>query len=74
MRRRGAKGANLEILALEASDEPQAEDGEDHVEEKDQVCEKSVQAQHDEDDDIVAGIVAQVVVDSRLHLPKVGRL
>lgn len=43
-------------------------------EEKEPVCEESVKSQHGEDHHIVAGEVAEVIVDSRLGFREVGRL
>lgn len=74
LRRRGAESANFEIAAVQASDEPHADNNEDDVEEQEPVGEESVQAQHAKDDGVVAGEVAEVVVDTRLHLTEVGRL
>lgn len=61
-------------MAIELANEPHADNYKDDVEEQQPVCEQGVNAQHNKDNSIVAGIVAQVVVDARLHLNKVGRL
>lgn len=63
--------ANLEITAVELADEPHAGNDEDDVEEQPRVGEQGVDAEHHEHDGIIAGEVAQVVVDAGLHLGKV---
>lgn len=67
----GAEIANLDITALEFADTEHATNNEENVEGQEPVCEQSVDAQHDEEDGIVAGKVAKVVVDAVLDLAKV---
>lgn len=68
------ESADFEIMAVEAADDEHASDDEHDVEHENPVGEQSVDAEHDKDDGIVAGVVAQVVVDTRLHLGEVCRL
>lgn len=63
--------SNLEITAIKLADEPHTGNDEDDVEEQPRVGEQGVDAKHDEHDGIVAGEVAQVVVDAGLHLGEV---
>lgn len=65
---------NLEICAVESSNQVHAGDNEDNVEEEPGVGEEGIDAKHHKDDGIVAGEVAQVVVDARLGLSEIGRL
>jgi len=53
--------ANIEILTTELADAPHATDNEDNDKEECQVCEQAVDEEHEEDDGIVAGEVAQIV-------------
>ena len=69
-----APGANLEIVAFELADAVHANDDEDDNKEQQQVGEQAVDAEHSKDRSIVAGEVAQVVVDAALRLTEVGRL
>lgn len=63
--------ANFEVLAVELPNDVHAENNEDEVEQKPGVGEEGVDAEHHEDDGIVAGEVTQIVVDTRLDLSKV---
>lgn len=74
LRGREASRADLEVLAVQLANDVHAEDNEDDVEQKPRVGEKGVDAEHHEDDGIVAGEVAQVVVDARLDFGEVLRL
>ena len=69
-----APGANLEIVAFEPADAVHATDDEDDDEEQAQVVKQAVDAEHNKDSSVVAGKVAQVVVDAALGLTKAGRL
>lgn len=64
---------NIEIAALELADSPHATNYEDDVEEQKQVGEQSVDAEHDEKDGIIAGEIAEVVIDAVLDFAKVLR-
>lgn len=57
-------------MRLKLFDAPEAADDEDDDKEKGEVCEKRVEAEKDEDDEIVGGIVAEIVVHPRLSLAK----
>lgn len=72
--RGNARLANLEICAVESANQIHASDNEDNVEEQPGVGQEGIDAKHDKDDSIVAGEVAQIVVDARLGLSEVGRL
>lgn len=74
LRSASTEGTNLKIIAVEAANDPHAGDDKDDVEEQDPVGEQSIDAEHDKDDSIVAREMAQVIVDARLHLGKVGGL
>ena len=65
---------DLEIVSLELSNAVHAPNHKEDNEEKQQVGEQTVDAEHDKDNGIVAREVAQVVVDPALHLAEVGRL
>lgn len=67
----GAHGAELEIAAIKLADEEHAGDHKDDIEKQPPVGQQSVDAEHDEDDGVVAGEVAEVVVDAGLHVGKV---
>jgi hypothetical protein len=71
LRSGGAEVANLDIATLEFTDTKHATNNEENVEGQEPVCEQSVDAQHDEEDGIVAGEIAKVVVDAVLDLAKV---
>lgn len=64
----------LQISAIEFANQPHASDHEDDVEEQSEVVQKGVDAEHDSDDRIITREVAEIVVNSRLHLGKVGGL
>lgn len=70
----GPEGSNLEIAPVQLADAEHARHHKDDIKEEQPVGQQSVDAEHEEDDGIVAGEVAQVVVDARLHLAKVGGL
>ena len=74
LRRSCAGESNIEVSALELADAEHAADDEDNDEEQEQVCKQAVNAEHDEEDGIVAAEVGQVVVDTGLNLAKVLRL
>ena len=71
LRSGGAEVANLDIATLEFADTVHTTDDEEDVEGQQPVCEQGVDAQHDEEDGIVAGEVAKVVVDAVLDFAKV---
>ena len=71
LRSSGAEVANLDVTALEFADTVHTTNDEEDVEGQEPVCEQSVDAQHDEEDGIVAGEVAKVVVDAVLDFAKV---
>jgi len=66
--------SNIEISALEFANAEHAADYEYNDEEQEQVCKQAVNAEHDEEDSIVAAEVGQVVVDTSLDLAEVLRL
>ena len=74
LRRSCACKSNIEVGALELADSEHAADYEYNDEEQEQVCKQAVNAEHDEDDGIVAAEVGQVVVDTGLDFAKVLRL
>ena len=61
-------------MAPEEANEKHAGDDEDDVEEQRPVGQESIDAQHGEHGGIVAGKVAQIVVDTGLSLAEAGRL
>lgn len=63
--------ADLEVLAVELADEEHAEDDEDDVKEEPGVGKQGIDAEHGKDHGIVAGEVAEIVVDTRLGFGKV---
>ena len=67
-----APAADLEIIALELADTVHSTDNKGDDEHQPQVCDQTVDAEHCEDDGIVAGEVRQVVVDPALGLAEVG--
>lgn len=69
-----APAPDLEVVALQFADTVHATNDEEDEEEQLQVGEQAVDAEHDEDDGIVAGEVAQVVVEPALHGAEVFRL
>ena len=74
LRGSSAPATELEIISLQLADSEHATDYEADDEEKPQVGDQAVDAEHDENGGIVARKVAQVVVDSALYLAKVGGL
>ena len=74
LHRRETVLAELQVAALELADQEHAEGDEDDVEKQPEVGEQAVDAEHGEDDGVVAREVAEVVVDTRLHLAEVGGL
>ena len=74
LRRSCAGKSNIEVGALELADAEHAANDEYNDEEQEQVCKQAVNAEHDEDDGIVAAEVGQVVVDASLDLAEVLRL
>lgn len=68
---REALGAKLEILTVKLANDEHAHGDKDDVEQDQGLGEEAVDAEHQEDDGIVAREVAEVVVDTRLHLDKV---
>lgn len=74
LRRSSFECSNLQVSAVQFANEPHAKDNQDDVKEQQPVGQKGVETKHHKDHGIVAGEVAQVVVDARLHLAKVGRL
>lgn len=63
--------SDFEVLAVEPANDVHADNNEDDVEQEPGVGKEGVDAEHREDDSIVAGEVAQVVVDARLDLSEV---
>jgi len=74
LRRSCASKSNIEVSALELANAEHAADYEDNDKEQEQVCKQAVDAEHDEEDGIVAAEVGQVVVDTGLDLAKILRL
>lgn len=70
----GLERADLEITTVELANEEHARNNKDDVEKQQPVGQQSVDAEHQEDDAVVAGEVGEVVVPSRLDLAKVGGL
>ena len=66
--------AELQVAAVEFANDIVPADNEHDVEEQIEVGEQRIDGEHDKHGRVVAGEVAQVVVDTRLHLAKVGRL
>lgn len=69
-----APTANLQVVALELANAVHATDEQKDDEEECQICEQAVDDEHGENSGIVAREVAEVVVDSALHLAEVGWL
>ena len=65
------EGADLQISSLEFADEPHAERNKDDVEQEPHIGDKAVDAEHHDDHGIVAGEVAEIVVDACLHFGEV---
>lgn len=74
LRGRGSPAAELKIIALEFANTKHTSNYKTDDKKKQQVGEQTVDAEHDEDGGIVAGEVAQVVVDPALDLAEVGGL
>lgn len=64
---------DLEICAVESANQVHASHDKNDIEEEPGVGEKGIDAEHDKDDSIVAGEVAQIVVNAGLRLGEVGR-
>lgn len=64
--------ANVEILATELANSPHATDNENNDKEESQVREQAVDEEHEEDNGIVAGEVAEVVGHAVLSFGEVG--
>lgn len=71
LRGRRLEGTNLEITTLETSDTVHTGNDEENVEKKEPVGQERIQAEHDEEDGIVAREVAEVIVDTGLDLREV---
>lgn len=69
-----AKEADVEIATVEFANSVHTTGDQDNDKQKNGVCEETVDAQHEEDDKVVAGEVGEVVVDTALHFAKVGWL
>lgn len=74
LRSSGAESANLNVTALEFADTVHTANNEENDEGQEPVGDQGVDAQHDEEDGIVAREVAKVVVDAILNLAEVLRL
>jgi hypothetical protein len=72
--RGSAPAADLQVVSVKFANGEHASDYEADVEEQRQVGEQAIDAEHGEDSGIVAGEVAQVVIDAALGLAKAGRL
>jgi len=70
----GAEDANVEVSTLELRDREHAADDEDNDEEEQEVGEEGVDAEHNEDDRVVAAEVGEVVVDPVLDFGEVAGL
>lgn len=69
-----AAEADVQVTAIKFTDAPKTGSHKDDDEEQKGVGQQAVDAEHNKDDGIVAGEVAQVVVDAALDLSKIGRL
>jgi len=65
---------DLEVATIELANHPHTNGDEDNGEEESRVGQERVDAKHDEYDSIVAREVAEIVVNTRLHLGKITRL
>lgn len=74
LRGRCVNGTNVEIAPTELANGPHAAHDEDNVKEQPKVGDEAVDAEHGKEDGIVAGEVAEIIVDTRLDLAKVLRL
>lgn len=70
----GTEISDLEVVALKFANSIHAQYDKNDVEEKTEVGKEAVDAEHDEDSSIIAGEVAQVVVDTALDFAEVGGL
>lgn len=66
--------SDFEVLAVELANDVHAGNNEDDVEQEPGVGEEGIDAEHHENDGIVAGEVTQVEIDARLDLSEVLRL
>ena len=71
LRRGSTEGTNLKVTTSQFANSPHATSHKDDVEEKPHVGEQAVDGEHDKNNGIIAGEIAEVVVDSALNLPKV---
>lgn len=71
LRRGSTECTNLKIIATKLANCPHATNNQDDVKEKPKVGEQAVDAEHDKDHGIVAGEIAEVVIDSSLYFPEV---
>lgn len=69
-----ATESQVQVTAVKFPDAPDTGSREDDDEKQERVGQQAVDAEHDEDDGIVAGEVAQVVIDAALDFTEVGRL
>lgn len=69
-----AKESDIEIATIEFADSVHTTSDQDNDEQENGVREETVDAQHEEDNEVVAGEVGEVVVDTALHFAKVGWL
>lgn len=74
MRGAGAEESDIKIAAVEFANSVHTPGDEDNDKQQNRISEESVDAQHEEDDEVVAGEVGEVVVDTALHFAKVGGL
>ena len=70
----GTRETNIQISSLKLADAEHTTYDQDDDKQQEQVREQAVDAEHDEDDGIVAAEVRQVVVDSGLHIAEVSGL
>lgn len=68
-----AKESDVKIATAEFANSVHTAGDQDNDEQKNGVREKTVDAQHEEDCEVVAGEVGEVVVDTALHFAKVRR-
>lgn len=71
---REALATNFEVVAVEFSNQPHADNDEDDVEQQPRVGQEGIDAKRHENHGIVAREVPDVVVDARLGFGKVGGL
>ena len=65
--------ANCKVLPIESAEEPQAGNQKYKVEEEKRVRDQGVDAKKHENQSVVAGEGAQVVINTRLDLTKIRR-